>query len=77
MSTAPGGPRPAVTALDRHVVQTEADPAEQDAQRRTEKDVESVVAVVEPAGGGDEGCDTQRHECDDLEIDWGSGALAP
>lgn len=65
-------PRQSCTAPDRQMVQAKSDPGESDAHDGAEKYVEAMVPVVEPAGGGDEGCDAQGYEHENEQINWGS-----
>lgn len=55
-ATTPGTPCPAGSPSNREMIHVEADVREEDADCRTEEDVESVVFVVEPARSGNKGC---------------------
>lgn len=57
------------------MVPPEAEPGEEDADHGAGDDVEAGVAVVEPAGDGDEEGGADGDEGEDEEVHWGCGGL--
>lgn len=66
--TATRSPGPARAAADGQVVHAETDPGEEDPHGGAEQDVETLVAVVEPPGRGDEACRGKGDESDEHEM---------
>lgn len=57
------------------MIPTEPQPGEENTQQAAEKDIEAVVAVVEPAAGGYVCCGDDGCGGDDEEVGWRGGGL--
>lgn len=70
------GPCPASSRANGHVVVAEAVDGGDDADEEAKEDIEAVVAVVEPARGGDEDGDAEGHKRDGEEVHGRRSGLA-